>query len=1205
MPENNFPFLSEQEEAERLNALYQYDVLDTEAESDFDAITQLAAYICDTPIAHISLIDRDRQWYKSKIGLNHTEFPREVSFCQHSILNDSILEINDMLQHDLFCTYPNVTQDPHIRFYAGAPLISPGGYRIGALCVIDTNPKTLNEAQRQALQTLAREVVSHLELRRHRKILEKENQKLHLYQMLFNHSNEMMCIIEPKSGLFLEVNAAFKLFMGYETHELVGKSFAEFIYPEDLLHCRNLLGTLPINQVVESESRYYAKDGTLRWIGWRAQSIHGMLFFTARDITQLRKTGSENLNLENLLINVLDNSPSGVCAFHSIRNEAGEIVDFKWLMLNQAVEKIVGKTAGELIGHSLSGSTHPENLKNLLPLANRVIDQNQPLQQELHFYGENNQRKWYYLIANKMADGLVLVLNDISERKSSEEELQHQRTFYESILNNIPSDVAVFDQEGRYLFVNPQAIKNPEIRQWIIGKNDQQYVTYRKRDPKIAEQRRQRLVKAAATKQIIHWEEMMTTPEGEIKHFLRRLNPIFNEADKLQYVVGYGFDITDRKAVEIELQYQRGLVQQVIDTSPNLLYLKDEAGKFTLVNKAFANFIGLSAEQLIGQDSQNFEISTEAAALSRQQDCQVLASHQPLEIKEMHLTHPGNGEPVCFNLVKIPFIQQDKQPQILCIATNITEAKRAEHKLLESQKILTESQQIAHLGSWSWDIKSDKAIWSDETYHIFGLEPQEEAPPFEEYLQLLHPDDAVALSAKVQDAITQQTSFALELRVLLPDGPIRYIYEMGRLEYNAAGEPCRLIGTIQDITDRKKIEQELILAKEQAEEVVRAKEMFLSMMSHEIRTPLNAVIGMSHLLLQNSPKPEQIENLKVLHFAGENLLILINDILDFSKIEAGKINFEAVDFSLSDLITSVRQSFRYQADEKNLKIKARFDAALPQILVGDPVRLNQIITNLLSNAFKFTAQGGITIDILLEEETTEQATLSIVVTDTGIGIPEDKLSLIFESFTQAQSDTTRKYGGTGLGLTITKRLVELQNGTIAVTSTVGKGSVFTATIPFKKSQQQVAPPDQHYFTNTFQNLEHVRLLLVEDNEINQFIALQFLEKWGIRTDCALNGQEAVEMVQQQTYDVILMDLQMPVMDGFEATQRIRALDGKNATVPIIALTASAMLDVQNKALQLGMNEYVSKPFNPNELYLKIAKYTVSETLPTVTGNYNF
>ena len=1192
------------EEAERLNALYQYEVLDSEAEADFDALAQLAAYICHTSIALITLIDANRQWFKAVTGTNFTETTLDISLCRHTILNDGILEINDTQQHPLFCTNPLVIQEPYIRFYAGAPLINPDGYRIGALCVIDSEPKTLNDAQRLALQTLAREVVSHLELRRHRKSLEKENQKLHLYQNLFNHGTEMMCIIDVKSGLFLEANAAFKQCMGYETHELVGKSFIEFIHPEDLPQCRNLLAELPIHQIVESESRYYAKDGTIRWIGWRAQSIHGKLFFTARDITQLRKSGSANLNLENLLINVLDNSPSGVCAFRSIRNEAGEIVDFEWLMLNHAVEKITGKKAGELIGQLVSGSMHPENLKILLPLANQVINENKPLQQELYFYGHDGKKQWYYFIANKVADGLVLVLNDISEQKTIEEKLQQQRTFYENILNNIPSDVAVFDAEGRYLFVNPQAIKNPDIRQWIIGKNDDQYVVYRKRDPQIAELRKHRLEQAALTKQIVHWEETSITPEGLIQHCLRRLNPIFDEAGKLQYIVGYGFDITNRKATENELQYQQELVQQVIDTSPNLLYLKNKEGKFTLVNKAFANFIGLPANQLLGRSSVEFETSLDAAALSQEQDSLVLETQQPVEIKELDVRHPRTQKQLCFNLLKIPFIQPDKQPQILCIAIDTTEAKTIERKLLESQKMLMESQKIAHLGSWSWDVKTDKAVWSDETFHIFGLEPRDEAPALEEYLKFLHPDDALLLADKFNSHVMLKEPLAVELRVPLPDGQVRYVYEMGRAELDESGEVCRFMGTIQDITHRKLIEQELILAKEQAEELVRAKETFLSMMSHEIRTPLNAVIGMSHLLLQNSPKPEQIKNLKVLHFAGENLLILINDILDFSKIEAGKINFEAVNFSLPDLITNVRQSFRYQVDEKNLKIKARFDTALPQILVGDPVRLNQIITNLLSNAIKFTAKGGITLDLILQEETKEQATISFVVTDTGIGIPEDKLSIIFESFTQAESDTTRKFGGTGLGLTITKRLVELQNGTISVTSTVGKGSVFTATIPFPKSQQQVALPDQHYFNNTYQNLEHVRLLLVEDNEINQFIAIQFLEKWGINPDCALNGKEAFEMAQQQMYDVILMDLQMPVMDGFEATQRIRSLGGSNATVPIIALTASAMLGVQNKALQLGMNEYVSKPFNPDELYSKIAKYTVPEIVQTATDKYN-
>ncbi|QMU28305.1 PAS domain-containing hybrid sensor histidine kinase/response regulator [Adhaeribacter radiodurans] len=409
---------------------------------------------------------------------------------------------------------------------------------------------------------------------------------------------------------------------------------------------------------------------------------------------------------------------------------------------------------------------------------------------------------------------------------------------------------------------------------------------------------------------------------------------------------------------------------------------------------------------------------------------------------------------------------------------------------------------------------------------------------------------------------------------------------------NNAKEVDGILIIAKDISKLKQTERELIEAKNKAEAANEAKSNFLSTMSHEIRTPMNAVIGFTSLLLNHDPRPDQQEYLKVLKFSADNLLTLINDILDFSKIEAGKIEFEKIDFDPKKLITRISDPLHQLAIEKGLQLKLLLDQDLPTTLVGDPVRLSQILTNLISNAVKFTKTGRIIVSAAIKDQTKTHTTVDFRVTDSGIGIPADKLELIFESFTQAKSDTTREFGGSGLGLTIIKHLLKLQGSNIQVESQVGKGSTFYFSLTFENSTQQFSSDSKDPIVSAPKSLKGIRLLIAEDNQINIFLVKQFLNQWEIDFDIAENGLIALDLVKSNDYNLVLMDLQMPEQDGYDTTLAIRRLEGeKYQTLPIIALTASAMLDIQDRAFQVGMNDYLSKPFNPDELYKRIVKYS--------------
>ncbi|MGV3508147.1 MAG: ATP-binding protein, partial [Sphingobacteriaceae bacterium] len=398
---------------------------------------------------------------------------------------------------------------------------------------------------------------------------------------------------------------------------------------------------------------------------------------------------------------------------------------------------------------------------------------------------------------------------------------------------------------------------------------------------------------------------------------------------------------------------------------------------------------------------------------------------------------------------------------------------------------------------------------------------------------------------------------------------------------------------ITTIREKEALNTQLQFAVQEANRASESKSDFLSTMSHELRTPLNSVIGISELLLTESKNDEQIENLRILKFSAENLHSLINDILDYNKLDSEKLDLEAISVDLYELINNVSSGLRFQAKQKGIDFILEVDKVIAEHrIITDPTRIAQIIYNLAGNAIKFTENGSVTIRVEITSVDTDTLNLQFSVIDTGIGISADKQAAIFEPFTQASSSTTRKFGGTGLGLAIVKRLLSMFNSNIDLESIPERGSTFSFAITFKRDKEKVLTPD--ISSEIAYDLSDLKILVAEDNQMNRLLLTKVLARWNNSPVFALNGLEAVEKVKESNYDLVLMDLHMPLMNGYEATKAIRNIaDPVKSAIRIIALTASVSSNLNNKINEVGMDGYIHKPFKLDDLYNKLKSIPVS------------
>lgn len=441
----------------------------------------------------------------------------------------------------------------------------------------------------------------------------------------------------------------------------------------------------------------------------------------------------------------------------------------------------------------------------------------------------------------------------------------------------------------------------------------------------------------------------------------------------------------------------------------------------------------------------------------------------------------------------------------------------------------------------------------------------------------------------LDESIEEGKSFSGEVAKYHKDGSPIWLHMNVNPIFDNNGVIYKHVIVENEITRRKKMEEELVIAKDKALRLGQEKEQFLSVVSHELRNPLNALIGLTQLLMQRTPREDQLELLENIKFSEENLLNLINDILDFSKIEAGKITFEKTEYNLPELIEGIARMYSYTANQKGIELFSVIESDVPELVAGDPVRLNQIITNLVSNALKFTDKGFVKIRVSVLNQVRDKCELKFEVEDTGMGIPPERVNHIFEKYQQASKSTTRTHGGTGLGLTITRQLVELQGGQISVTSHLRKGSCFTFNLPTDVVDEATLIQRQ-LDEEEFLPFDSLEVLLAEDNRINLLVATEFLTQWNIQVTPAANGMEALNYATENSYDLILMDLQMPVLDGIEAIERIRELPS-HQEIPIIALTGFSE-DATEKLDRSLIDGMLTKPFSPFQLHSMVQRFCV-------------
>ncbi|GEM_PF-2659170 len=1007
------------------------------------------------------------------------------------------------------------------------------------------------------------------------------------FKSFFNILRDLIFILDDK-GYIIKANDTVYRRLGYAESDLIGQPI-ELLYPHEKR--MEWLESRLEWQETSKESRIVSHTHTLmtktgkpipvdtRMAKGQWSSLN-VIFLICKDITATKIS-------EEKFSKVFQNNAMlmGIALFSN-----GNIID-----VNQQWLRVLGYTKEEVIGQTMSELRLFLNAEQESTITTLLRQEKDLTEVEMSLRTRSGDIRHMLLNAEifyiQDLKCRLIVMNDITDRKQTEEALKESEERFRTLVENQGEGIVMTDAEDRFTFSNPAAEDIFGVSHGkLTGRRLKEFIPAAQHNF-VDQQNELRRRGEKST-----FEFSIVRPDLQVRHCLITATPRYDSLGGFVGSFAIFRDITERKQAEEQIRKLSTAVEQ----SANAVLITNYKGQIEYINPMFTKITGYTQEEIQGKNPRILKSGNK----TREEYAELWSLIKSgREWKGEFQNKKKNGE-LYWEYATIAPIK-DSQGVIthfIAIKEDITDRKTAEIAIRESENLLRGIYETASVGMAL--VSLDGLQFQRVNAALCEMVGYTESELMSNRFQIIHPDDLPAsremLSRLLSGTIRKNV---MEMRYIRKDGEIIWILHNASLLHNQNGEPRMVIVQAQDITERKRFEEQLQSAKNAAEVANKAKSEFLANMSHEIRTPLNAILGFSEILKSRlTAFPQYTDYIQGIHTSGKNLLRLINDILDLSKIEAGRFEIQKEPVHLRQILNDFRQIFSLKMMQKQIQFKIEYDPDLPETLILDETRLRQVLFNLIGNAVKFTETGSVTVSVHVRPAgvAVNSKDLSITVSDTGIGIPKDQLESIFDPFRQQEGQSVKRFGGTGLGLSITKRLVEMMGGTVTVQSEPAKGSAFTVhltdVLVGRPEESDIIARDTD---ETAVNFNEATVLIVEDVETNRDVVKGFLEPCHVRILEAENGEEAIEQTKLLHPSLILMDLQMPVMNGYKATRLLKN-DARYQNIPIVALTATAMKSDEDEIHKL-FDGFVRKPITRKALLdvlIKYLPYTIEETTET-------